>query len=176
MAFKDKDDSDFVVGQVWGRAGADCYLLDQVRGRWGFTATTQALKALAAKWPQATEKLVEDKANGPAVIDALKRQVPGLIPIEPDGSKTARAHAVTPLFESGNVYLPDRQIADWAESYVGELLQFPAGANDDQVDATTQALRRFQARPGLNINPAILRQGNALAPRLLRNRSLVRAR
>jgi predicted phage terminase large subunit-like protein len=157
MAFKDRDDSDFVVGQVWGRSGADHYLLDQVRGRLGFTATLQAFTALAGKWPQALEKLIEDKANGPAVIDALKHKVAGLIPIEPDGSKAARAHAVTPLFEAGNVHIPDPQVADWASDYEAELLQFPAGAHDDQVDATTQALRRWMAKPPLSINPAILR-------------------
>lgn len=165
MTFKDKDDSDFVVGQVWGQSGADCYLLDQVRGRWGFTATSQAFRDLADKWPQAMEKLIEDKANGPAVIDALKHKVPGLIPIEPDGSKTARAHAVTPLFEAGNVYLPDPQMAEWVKGFVSELLQFPAGANDDQVDAATQALRRMSGKPPMVINPAILKRPPAASMR-----------
>jgi phage terminase large subunit-like protein len=51
---------------------------------------------------------------------------------------------------------------DWAAAYEAELLQFPAGANDDQVDATTQALRRWMAKRTLNINPAILRRGGFL--------------
>ena len=74
MTFKDGDDTDFVVGQVWGRKGADRYLLDQVRRRMGFTDTVAAFRVLAAKWPGAARKLVEDKANGPAVIDALKHE------------------------------------------------------------------------------------------------------
>lgn len=157
MTFKDGDDTDYVVGQVWGRKGADRYLLDQVRARMGFTDTLAAFRALADKWPQATRKLVEDKANGPAVIDSLRHHVSGIIPVEPDGSKTARAHAVTALFEAGNVHIPHPQACAWASDYVAELTQFPGAAHDDQVDATTQALRDMDRRRSLNINPAILR-------------------
>jgi predicted phage terminase large subunit-like protein len=164
MAFKDGDDSDFVVGQVWGRAGGRFFLLDQTRGRMDFVATLQAFLALAAKWPRALEKLVEDKANGPAVISSLKARVSGIIPINPEGSKTARAHAVTPLFEAGNVFIPHPQSCAWAADYVAELLRFPAAAHDDQVDATTQALRRFSASPGLFVHPSN-------APRALRRRA-----
>lgn len=158
MTFKEGDDNDYVVGQCWGRKGADRYLLDQVRGRMGFTDTLSAFKGLADKWPQASRKLVEDKANGPAVIDSLKHAVPGIIPVNPDGSKTARAYAVTTVFESGNVYIPHPGACAWAGDYVAELTQFPGAMHDDQVDATTQALRDMERRPGLNINPAVLRQ------------------
>ena len=135
MTFKDGDDTDFVVGQVWGRKGAARYLLDQVRRRMGFTDTVAAFRALAAKWPGATRKLVEDKANGPAVIDALKHAVPGIIPVEPDGSKTARAHAVTTFFEAGNVLLPHPEHCPWVREYVAELTQFPGAPHDDQCFA-----------------------------------------
>jgi predicted phage terminase large subunit-like protein len=167
MTFKDSEDSDYVVGQVWGRDGARHFLLDQVRGRMGFTATLQAFRKLADKWPQALEKLVEDKANGPAVIDSLKHEVSGVIPVEPEGSKTARAHAVTPLFEAGNVYIPHPRTCPWASDYEAELLQFPAAAHDDQVDATTQALRRFVVKAPMRINPGILQNVNRL-PGVLR--------
>ena len=158
MTFKDSEDSDYVVGQVWGRDGARHFLLDQVRGRMGFTATLQAFQNLAAKWPQALEKLVEDKANGPAVIDSLKHKVTGVIPVEPEGGKTARAHAVTPLFEAGNVFIPHPQTCAWVGDYEAELLQFPAAAHDDQVDATTQALRRFTAVPSLYVHPSNIKR------------------
>ena len=87
--------------------------------------------------------LIEDKANGPAVIDTLKAHVPGIIPIEPDGSKLARAHAVTSYWEALNVFLPDESFAPWIRALVNELTAFPAAAHDDQVDAMTQALRRL---------------------------------
>lgn len=157
MTFKEGDDNDYVVGQAWGRKGADKFLLDQVRARMGFTDTISAFKGLANKWPQASRKLVEDKANGPAVIDSLKHAVSGIIPVTPDGSKTARAYAVTTAFEAGNVFIPHPHTCAWANEYIAELTQFPGAMHDDQVDATTQALRDMERRPGLNISPAIMR-------------------
>jgi predicted phage terminase large subunit-like protein len=161
LTFKDTAGSDYVVGQVWGQLGAQAWLLDQVRARMGFVETCEAVARMARKWPQAMEKLVEDKANGPAVIDYLKRSIPGIVPIEPDGSKVARAHAVTPLFEAGNVFFPDPSIAPWAPDLEFELAAFPMGANDDQVDALTQALRRMFKTCPMTINPAVIAQLDA---------------
>ena len=159
MAFK--DNSDFVVGQIWGRRGADFYLLDQARGRWSFTETVDAFKSLADRWPEALEKLVEDAANGPAVIDSLKRRLPGIIPVRPEGSKVARAYAVTPAWEAGNVLLPDPRAHLWVRDFESELLQFPAGAHDDQVDAMTQALNRLLNRAQPEIFSAGIRATSA---------------
>lgn len=142
-AFKDTGTSDYVVGQVWGRVGADKYLLDQVRGRMDCPATIQAVKQLSAKWPQATAKLVEDKANGPAVIAMLKHEIAGLIAVNPQGGKEVRAHAVSPQIEAGNVHLPDPTITPWVGGFIDECAAFPQGAYDDQVDAMTQALVRL---------------------------------
>lgn len=156
MAFKASDSSDYVVGQVWGRQGAQCFLLDQVRGRWSFTETVDQVVRLAEKWPHANRKYIEDKANGPAVIDTLQRTISGIIPVEPDGSKTARAYAVTPLFEAGNVLFPQPGLYAWTEDLLSELLQFPTGAHDDQVDALTQALRMLATKPALNMSRTVL--------------------
>lgn len=137
--FKDVNTADYVVGQVWGRNGADRYLLDQVRGRMTFTETLDAMRNFSAKWPRATRKLVEDKANGTAVMDVLKHELPGLIPITPVGGKVSRAYAVTAVMEAGNVYIPHPTVAPWVNDFVEEHAAFPTGAHDDQVDATTQA-------------------------------------
>ncbi len=137
--FKDKDTSDFVVGQVWGRKGPNRYLVDQVRGRMTFTETLEAMRQLSYKWPQAIRKLVEDKANGTAVMDVLRRELPGLIPVEPYGGKIARAHATTAVAEAGNVFIPDPSIAPWTMDFVEEMAAFPSGAHDDQVDCYSQA-------------------------------------
>jgi predicted phage terminase large subunit-like protein len=149
MTFKDTKSSDFVVGQVWARKGANVYLLDQVRKRLTFTDTLTAFKALVVRWPQARVKLVEDKANGTAVMDSLKKEVAGIIGVNPTESKYARASAVAPFIESGNVLLPTSDIAMFD---VGEFLEetaaFPNGAHDDQVDTTSQALNRFFLRAG----------------------------
>ena len=144
-AFKDLSTSDFVVGQVWGRVGAEYYLLDQTRDRMDFPATLQAVRQLTSKWPRARAKLIEDKANGTAVIQVLKKEIPGIIAVEPQGGKEARASAVSPSIEAGNAYLP--QNAPWVKDFVDECAAFPNGAHDDQVDAMSQALMRFLRRP-----------------------------
>lgn len=155
--FKDTDGTDFVVGQVWGKVGSDSYLLHQVRDRMSFTRTVDEVAKMRREWPQTREILIEDKANGPAVIDTLKNKVAGIIPIEPDGSKLARAHAVTSNWEAGNVHIPDPEYAPWVKGYISELTTFPAAANDDQVDSTTQALRRlYPIFNGLRISKAAL--------------------
>ena len=141
MAFKDTKSSDFVVGQVWARRGADVFLLDQVHKRLSFTDTLIAFAAMVARWPQATRKLVEDKANGTAVISTLKSKIPGLVPVNPTDSKYGRATAVAPFIEAGNVLVPDKDIALFdPEALIDEAAGFPNAAHDDQVDATSQAL------------------------------------
>lgn len=146
--FKDEITSDFVVGQVWGRIGADRYLLDQVRDRMNFPATLSAIISLTQKHPRASRKLIEDKANGPAIIAMLKRTIPGLIPVEPMGSKIVRTRAVEPIQESGNIWLPSPRIAPWVEELIEECAAFPNGKHDDQVDALTQANNFFTGNSG----------------------------
>jgi predicted phage terminase large subunit-like protein len=140
--FKAGDETDFVVGQVWGRAGVKRYLIDQVRGRMGVVETMQAIRDLSKKWPKARLKIIEDKANGPAVIEILKKEIDGIVPVNPGkDSKESRAAAVTPTLEAGNVFIPAE--ADWASDFIEECAAFPKGSHDDQVDAMTQALLRF---------------------------------
>ena len=106
MSFGSTAGASDVCGQVWYQVRGDFYLVDldsQVRD---FPSTLQAVVAMTERWPRAHKKLVEKKANGAAVIDTLKRDVPGLEPIEPEGGKVVRANAVAPFFASGNVFLP----------------------------------------------------------------------
>ena len=167
-SFKRTADADYVCLQVWYAVGANFYLVDQLLERLSFTETCKALIAWSGKYPKATEKLVEDKANGTAVIDSMHQLVPGMLPIEPDGGKEARAFAVQPLFAAGNVFLPHptraeypdgRKGAPWvrgpgiteadeeaaAGSYEHSMVTFPNAANDDDVDATTQYLNHVRA-------------------------------
>lgn len=139
MAFKSTTGSDYVVGQVWLRRGAQLFLLDMVRRRMTFSETVQAVRDLSARWPQAVTKLVEDKANGPAVIDSLKAELVGLIAVEPEGGKVARANAVAPLVVAKNVVLPDPELLPNVAELIDEAASFPNGQHDDAVDAFTQA-------------------------------------
>src|SRR6185295_13042139 len=98
---------------------------------------------LSQNWPRTLCKLIEDKANGSAVIQMLAHEIPGVLPVNPSGGKVARAAAVSPLIEAGNVYLPHPDYAAWVKDFIEECAAFPNGANDDQVDAMTQALLRW---------------------------------
>lgn len=146
FTFKDTESSDYVCGQLWLRIGVDAYLLDMVRGRMAFSESCQAMVDMTAKWPQAVAKLVEDKANGPAIMNTLRKRIGGLIPVNPEGSKYARAVAVTPYVEAKNVHLPDPIAIEgtaWVTDLTEEARDFPSGAHDDTVDAMTQAVHRL---------------------------------
>jgi len=139
LAFKDTTASDFVAGGVWARRGADHYIVLPIKERLDFIGSIRKIQFVTQRYPQATAKLIEDKANGPAVISSLRQQIGGIIPITPHDSKIGRAQAVSPLFEAGNIYVPLGKAGD---DYIEELVAFPNGANDDQVDQTTQYLSR----------------------------------
>lgn len=140
MTFKDTRGSDYVAGGVWGALGARRYLLDLVNERMEFTRSCQAVRDMRMKWPLAYAILIEDKANGPAVISTLRDEVGGIIPVEPQGGKQARAHAVSPFVQAGNVYLPHPLIAAWVEMFLLQASSFPNAPNDDMVDQASQAL------------------------------------
>ncbi len=139
--FSGKGNADYVVGQVWARKGADYYLVEQVRFRGGLPETVAAIKRIRERFPKAIRTLIEAKANGPAVMQVLEGKLSGLVAVEPEGGKVARAHEASVYFEAMNVHLPEG--AEWLQDYISEFLAFPQGAHDDCVDATTQALNLF---------------------------------
>ena len=111
MPFKDTKTSDFVVGPVQTAHGADGYPLDQIRDRLNpFPQRSLSVWRLSAQWPDAHLKLVEDKANGPAVVQSPKHQIGGLHRQLVSASSHAKA---------------------WVEAFIGECPAFPNGANDD---------------------------------------------
>lgn len=139
-----QDRGSYAVGQLWWQPHApelagQVYLVDQVRGRWSPEETLAQIVAAQGRpqWRAAAAKLIESKADGVAALSILARQIPGLLPVKPTADKVTRARAVSAFFAAGNVYLLD---FEGVEEYIAELVTFPAAANDDQVDATTQAL------------------------------------
>jgi len=100
-------------------------------------------------------KLIEDEANGSAVIQTLAREIPGILPVNPQGGKITRPAAISALVEAGNVYLPHPDYAPWVNDFIEECAAFPNGAHDDQVDAMTQAQLRcitIPVQPGFYID------------------------
>lgn len=158
MRFIDsKSRGDFVVGGVWCWERNKYYLVRVYRGRWGLLETITRVKQASEEFPQATLKLVEAKANGHAVVEALKNELAGLVLVEPEGGKEARANAVAPLFEAGNIYLPHPDLGEtWVTEFKAELSKFPMGRFDDQVDMATQALLRMKQGAGSRFIAAMI--------------------
>ena len=136
-AFKGGADNDFVAVTVWGKAGNDYYLLECWNRHLDFPGTVQLIRAVSRQYPDARAVLMEDKANGPAVIQTLQREL-FCIPVNPKGGKIARVHAVSPAIEAGHVFVPDR--GAWVEDFLNQWTAFPAGRHDDMVDSSSQAL------------------------------------
>ncbi len=139
--FKDGKDNDFVAIQVWGKTGADMYLIDAVKKHLNMPDTMREIRRLRAMYSKCVTTLIEDKANGSAIVQMLRREMFGIIPIEPQGGKVARVNAVSGAIESGNVHLPRNK--PFTEDFVNECAAFPRGAHDDQVDCMSQALNRM---------------------------------
>jgi predicted phage terminase large subunit-like protein len=140
-SFKDTENGSRVCIQCWGKKYANMYLLDAVTRPMGFSETVKAVSAMKRSHPSASPILVEEKANGAAVIEALRLTFPGVVPVNPKGGKIARAYAVQGVLESGNVYLPE--VSDFAGDFIEECASFPYGAFDDRVDCFTQAANRL---------------------------------
>lgn len=144
-------DTDFVAGQVWGKSGGKFYMLPyRMHERLDFGPTMGAIKSCHAMFPKAHAILIEDKANGPAIISELQKEIPGIVGIEPEGGKLARAQSISPLWEAGSIELPDPQIFDvpWIEQYEHNICSFPKAAHDDDMDATSQALIYIRHKMG----------------------------
>jgi predicted phage terminase large subunit-like protein len=153
LAFKDLKTSDnvgFVAGELYG---PDIYLIDHFANRAGFSASCDLIRQKRTQHPHLHAILVEDKANGPAVMEVLRKEIPGILAVEPKGGKIARAYAAQPTLKSGNVYLPNpvdprtgKLILEraWVKTFIASCSVFPKGLRDDDVDAFTQLVTYLQ--------------------------------
>jgi len=114
------------------------YLIDLTRGKYEY----QKLRAVALELAEAHKPdaiLIEDASTGTALAADLQerhRYAVKLIPVERD--KEARLYVHQAKFEAGLVRFP--QYATWLRDLEDELLAFPVGKADDQVDSISQAL------------------------------------
>ncbi len=144
MTFKKTKDTDYVAAQVWGVERANRWLLDRIAHRMSFTETCDAVRAMSRAHSDCNGKLIEDKANGPAVMDQLQDEIGGFLPVEPLGGKEARAHAAAPIVRAGNVYLPHPEVYPWVKEFMHAIVSFPMAAHDDEMDAMSQLLNHVR--------------------------------
>jgi predicted phage terminase large subunit-like protein len=151
-AFTDAESSDPVGIHVWGRRGAEAFLLDRHVEVMDFLATCAAVRRMSESWPRALAKWIERKANGHAVIASMSKEIPGLAAWPRKGSqfsqagKVERVNAVLPAFEAGNVRIPE--ISAWSAEVEDRWCAFPVG-HDEDTDCMTMALIEFYVSDGL---------------------------
>lgn len=157
-AFTVQTRSDFSACTTWGVFKTEhpetgltinnLILLDAFKGRWDFPTLKKKIKA-EATGPRAPDTiLVEAKGSGISLLQDLRMMG---YPVEGNevsrgtkaapNDKIARANAIVGVFSSGYVWAPDRR---FAERVIEECHAFPNGDNDDYVDSTTQAIKRFR--------------------------------
>lgn len=146
-AFKDKPSGSRVAIHVWGFAGPNRYLLYRDTAHRDFVATKAALRFAWNRHMDAHRVLIEEAANGHAIIAELKNEIPKIIGVKPEGSKGSRAAAVQPYQQAGNCFLPDG--ADWLDDFVSAFAAFTPedDTNTDDVDAFSHALRHGEGTP-----------------------------
>jgi predicted phage terminase large subunit-like protein len=136
-AFKDAPTSDLVAILVIGVKGRKRYVLHAINEHLDSVATERAIREQRNLFGPIQAVLIEDAANGPAIIQRLKCNMSGVIAVKPGGGKLARMHAAAPEWEAGDWYVPRN--APWAEAFVEQLTSFPNGRYDDLCDAMSQA-------------------------------------
>lgn len=139
---KGKTDTDYVAGHVYAVLGDKWILVDRVHERFTFTETVSQILKMSAKWPQTSRIYVEQKANGAALLNTLRKRAALIKPVNPQGSKEARALAIQPTVDGGNLAFVDTMVD---MSMMDELRTFPFGRHDDDVDALTQAINNGRA-------------------------------
>jgi predicted phage terminase large subunit-like protein len=149
LGFK-KEGRSRVAGLVFAARGAKLYILDAFVDHLSYVETRDAIRRTTERHPQAYAKVVEDRANGPAIMSDLAGELGGFISWPPKGvamdDKVARASAASPVVRAGDVTLPPRSVP-WVDGFIEELASFPAGLYDDQVDAFSQGIAYWRTTP-----------------------------
>ena len=160
-AQKTKESNDFTVMQCWGLSqDGGAYLLDQLRGKYEAPELTVNAKAFWQKHTAingmgALRKMyIEDKVSGTGLIQQFQRDGIPVEGIKRNTDKQTRAYDAAPLVETGRVYLPES--APWLSDFIRELVTFPAGAHDDQVDPFMDAVSHMLYLKATSFHPAML--------------------
>jgi predicted phage terminase large subunit-like protein len=144
--------NDYTAVTVCGVDGKNVHILDATRGHWTVMQMKERIIYLAAQW-KADFIIVEDTSSGTGLIQFLREQPRlNVIGRHPNADKETRMARHQGRFEAGRILLPKE--ASWIGDFESELLAFPNGRYDDQVDALLQFLDWFSENESY-INPII---------------------
>jgi len=145
--FKSGKENDLVAIHKWGVVGVRSYLIERQTEHMGYIQTKAAVRSMQKHGRPASVILVEDKANGPAIIEELRADPDfgaSVIAVDPQGDKVSRANAASTDVEAGSVYLPEG--AEWVGTFVRVHAAFPGVKHDDDVDALSQFINWRRTR------------------------------
>lgn len=138
VAAKDGLQNDYSVCTTWLLQDKNHYLLDLVRGRFDFPRLRDTAKALSDRY-QPHAIVIEDASAGISLAQELRSLGQWRVkPVPVDRDKVTRLFVQAAKFEAGRVYFPKN--ARFMLDLLAELLAFPNGKHDDQVDSISQAL------------------------------------
>ena len=139
-AFKEGASADYSVCITLGLLQGRVYVRDVLREK---LAWPDLVKAVRVQYERHRPRLclIEDRASGQSLIQALQQEAIPVLPVRADKSKLARTTAISGFVESGRVCLPRH--AAWLDDFLEETAAFPRGAHDDQVDALVHGLTYY---------------------------------
>lgn len=173
LKMKDKEAGDYVVGQVWGRTGADYWLRGQIRGQFDHATTGNAIALLSVRFPEVTSHIIEAAGSSDVVVPELRKSRPDYVVTDEMAGRLGmtedereKVQALRRRGMSGLISHPVKEgskpvrartfitppaeagnvhivVASWTPHLLDEIAAFPGGAHDDQVDAMSQALQRL---------------------------------
>lgn len=173
LKMKDKESGDYVVGQVWGRTGADYWLRGQIRGQFDHATTGNAIALLSVRFPEVTSHVIEAAGSADEVVPELRKSRPDYVVTDEMAGRLGmtedereKVQALRRRGMSGLISHPVKEgskpvrartfitppaeagnvhivVASWTPHLLDEIAAFPGGAHDDQVDAMSQALQRL---------------------------------
>ncbi len=137
-ASKAEEIHDYSVCTTWLVRDGNYYLLNVFRKRLEYPLLRREIVRLARHY-EATTVLIEDKSSGTPLIQELRAEGHlRPIPVKPIEDKVTRMSVQSAKIEAGYVVLPEK--AAWLDAFQTEILQFPQGSHDDQVDSVSQFL------------------------------------
>jgi predicted phage terminase large subunit-like protein len=137
--------NDFNAIAVCGKVGPKYYVLEVLNFHADITVLMQKIKEVRKRWGQTTPVLIENKANGLAAIQLLRKEMSGILESTPTKDKVERAIVVKYLFDAGDVTFSTHGLV-WGEIQ-SQFTSFPHGKHDDIVDAVVQGLTWLSKLP-----------------------------